>query len=109
MLLMDVRTLSSWGARPEVIMLALAGGSSSCLQYPIEHDGASNRLISASVQNVVFYGFKCKPTELRLYTALCMMTGLAGSVVPFMSWFDERRNKVFFRLPSSHRFLSWAS
>lgn len=23
-----------------------------------------------------------------------MMTGLAGSIVPFQTWFDERRNKV---------------
>jgi hypothetical protein len=100
MLLVDVRTSSSWRMRLEAIMLVLAGeffGRSFrrvlrkvfLIDYCI-----LNRLISASVQSVVFYGFNCQTTELRLYTALCMLTGLAGSIVPFMSWFDERRNKV---------------
>lgn len=52
------------------------------------------RLISASVQSVVFYGFNCQTTEMRLYTTLCMLTGLAGSIIPFQAWFNERRNKV---------------
>lgn len=56
------------------------------------------RLISASVQSVVFYGFNCQTTEMRLYTTLCMLTGLAGSIIPFQAWFNERRNKV--RFPS---------
>lgn len=53
-------------------------------------------LISASVQTVVFYGFRCQDTQLRVYTTLCMLTGLAGSVIPFQGWFNERRNKVRF-------------
>ncbi|KAF8319336.1 HlyIII-domain-containing protein [Clavulina sp. PMI_390] len=57
-------------------------------------------LISASVQSIVFYGFKTDVWELRIYTGLSILTGLAGSVVPFMNWFNDRRNKkwriVFF-------------
>lgn len=53
-----------------------------------------HRLISASVATMVYHGFNCQPTHLTMYTSLSILTGLAGSVVPFQVWFNERRNKV---------------
>ncbi|CAE6416767.1 unnamed protein product [Rhizoctonia solani] len=51
-------------------------------------------LISASVSGVVYYGFACQPAIMRFYISIAIMTGIAGSILPFQAWFDERKNKV---------------
>ncbi|KAG8894089.1 hypothetical protein FRB99_001526, partial [Tulasnella sp. 403] len=51
-------------------------------------------LISASVATTVYYGFGCNPTLMMAYIGLTIMTGIAGSIAPFQTWFDERKNKM---------------
>ncbi|KAH8119424.1 HlyIII-domain-containing protein [Phellopilus nigrolimitatus] len=57
-------------------------------------------LISASVGTVVYYGFSCHRQAALIYTSLCLVTGIAGSIFPFMTWFNGRKYKpvrvVFF-------------
>ncbi|KAF8601049.1 HlyIII-domain-containing protein [Ceratobasidium sp. AG-I] len=50
-------------------------------------------LISASVSGVMYYGFACQPAWMRFYISITIVTGLAGSILPFQGWFNERRNK----------------
>lgn len=52
------------------------------------------RLISASVATIMYYGFTCHPVWLAVYIGLTIATGIAGTVAPFQTWFDERKNKV---------------
>ncbi|CAE7234125.1 unnamed protein product [Rhizoctonia solani] len=51
-------------------------------------------LISASVSGVMYYGFACQPAIMRFYISIAIITGIAGSILPFQGWFNERRNKV---------------
>ncbi|CAE6439929.1 unnamed protein product [Rhizoctonia solani] len=51
-------------------------------------------LISASVSGVMYYGFACQPMIMQFYIIIAIMTGIAGSILPFQGWFNERRNKV---------------
>ncbi|KAG9095294.1 hypothetical protein FS749_010721 [Ceratobasidium sp. UAMH 11750] len=53
-------------------------------------------LISASVSGVVYYGFACQPGWMKVYISVTIATGIAGSILPFQGWFNERRNKVHF-------------
>lgn len=57
-------------------------------------------LISASIATVVYYGFSCRPYPFTIYLGMTMVAGLAGSVLPFMKWFNQRKHKkwriVFF-------------
>ncbi|EJD03196.1 HlyIII-domain-containing protein [Fomitiporia mediterranea MF3/22] len=57
-------------------------------------------LISASVGTVVYYGFSCHSEIVMAYLSLCLVTGILGSVFPFMAWFNDRKYKpvrvVFF-------------
>jgi adiponectin receptor len=46
-------------------------------------------LISASIGTVVYYGYKCHPEIGYYFLALSFGTGLAGSIFPFMSWFNQ--------------------
>ena len=48
-------------------------------------------LISASVGTVVYYGFSCHSQAALVYMSLCVVTGVAGTIFPFMSWFNDRR------------------
>ncbi|KAG8710298.1 hypothetical protein FRC09_000193, partial [Ceratobasidium sp. 395] len=50
-------------------------------------------LISASVSGVMYYGFACQPGWMRVYISAAIATGIAGSILPFQGWFNERRNK----------------
>ncbi|KAF8574133.1 hypothetical protein K439DRAFT_1642424, partial [Ramaria rubella] len=50
-------------------------------------------LISASIGTVVRYGFSCRPHTALLYLSVSFALGVAGSVLPFMTWFNERENK----------------
>ncbi|KAH7335878.1 hemolysin-III related-domain-containing protein [Rhizoctonia solani] len=50
-------------------------------------------LISASVSGVMYYGFACQPAIMRFYISIAILTGIAGSILPFQGWFNERRNK----------------
>ncbi|KZP16491.1 HlyIII-domain-containing protein [Athelia psychrophila] len=57
-------------------------------------------LIAASVGTVAHYGFRCYPHIGHIFMSLCLMSGIAGSVFPFMDWFNQRKHKgwriVFF-------------
>ncbi|CAE6473771.1 unnamed protein product [Rhizoctonia solani] len=57
-------------------------------------------LISASVSGVMYYGFACQPAIMRFYISIAIMTGIAGSILPFQGWFNERRNKALLSLLS---------
>jgi adiponectin receptor len=57
-------------------------------------------LISASIATVVYYGFSCHNAAFTIYLSMTIIAGLAGSILPFMQWFNERKHKkwriVFF-------------
>ena len=55
----------------------------------------SDRLISASVGTVVYYGFQCQLSTRNAFLLLCLAIGISGSIVPFTHWFNERKYKVF--------------
>jgi hypothetical protein len=64
-----------------------------------------DRLISGSVGTVIYYGFQCNAAARSLFLSVCLINGLAGTVVPFWEWFDRSENKVilFFVLsPGQH-------
>ena len=52
------------------------------------------RLISASIGTVVYYGYKCHPEIGYYFLVLSFGTGLAGSIFPFMSWFNQVEHRV---------------
>ncbi|KAG8861741.1 hypothetical protein FRB96_002699 [Tulasnella sp. 330] len=52
------------------------------------------RLISASLATLIYYGYGCHPVWLAVYIGLTIGTGIAGTVAPFQTWFDERKNKL---------------
>ncbi|KAF8510560.1 HlyIII-domain-containing protein [Hysterangium stoloniferum] len=52
-------------------------------------------LISASIGSVVYYGFGCRPTTAAFYLIITFCLGIAGSILPFMTWFNERKNKNY--------------
>jgi len=52
-------------------------------------------LISASIGSVVYYGFGCRPTTAAIYLTVTFCLGIAGSILPFMDWFNERKNKNY--------------
>ncbi|KAJ3503231.1 hypothetical protein NLJ89_g8525 [Agrocybe chaxingu] len=45
-------------------------------------------LISASVATIVHYGFQCHPHIGHAFLGLCLATGIAGNIFPFMKWFN---------------------
>ena len=51
-------------------------------------------LISASVATVCWYGFSCRPFALTVYLSTTIACGIAGSILPFMQWFNARKHKV---------------
>jgi adiponectin receptor len=51
-------------------------------------------LISASIATVCWYGFSCRPFALTVYLSTNLASGLAGSILPFMQWFNARKHKV---------------
>ena len=61
------------------------------------------RLISASIGSIVHYAYKCHPDLGYCFLALSFATGLAGSIFPFMSWF----NQVEHRVRISDILMSW--
>ena len=54
----------------------------------------SDRLISASVGTVVYYGFQCHPNLGNFFLVCCFLIGLAGNVFPFLKWFNDGAYKV---------------
>lgn len=52
------------------------------------------RLISASVGTVVYYGFQGHDDIRNVFLSLCLLMGMAGSVLPFMKWFNNRKYRV---------------
>jgi len=50
-------------------------------------------LISVSIGSVVYYGFSCRPQTALIYISVSFILGVAGSIFPFMSWFNERQHK----------------
>jgi hypothetical protein len=47
-------------------------------------------LIAASVVVTEYYGFYCESTFRNSYIAATAMFGVAGVVVPWLSWFDQK-------------------
>ena len=60
------------------------------------------RLISASVGTIVHYGFGCHTNVGKSFMGLCLATGLAGNVFPFMAWFNKHEYRVRMILSSNH-------
>ncbi|CED82976.1 Predicted membrane proteins, contain hemolysin III domain [Phaffia rhodozyma] len=52
-------------------------------------------LIAASVNTVVYFGFYCQPGPMVFYGLVTFGVGIAGSTLPFMQWFNERKNKGY--------------
>lgn len=53
------------------------------------------RLISGTVGTVVHYGFQCNTHARSIFLVICLINGLAGTIIPFWDWFDRNENKVF--------------
>lgn len=51
-------------------------------------------LISASLATVCWYGFSCRPFALAVYLSTTTLFGIAGSILPFVPWFNARKYKV---------------
>jgi predicted membrane channel-forming protein YqfA (hemolysin III family) len=52
------------------------------------------RLISASVATVVHHGFSCHPKMKLAFMGLCLLAGIAGSIFPFVKWFNQFEYRV---------------
>jgi len=52
-------------------------------------------LISASVGTVVHYGFQCHPDTGKMFLVICLLTGLAGNIFPFMDWFNQYEYRIW--------------
>ncbi|KAH9484973.1 hypothetical protein JR316_0001877 [Psilocybe cubensis] len=53
-------------------------------------------LISASVGTIVHYGFSdCHPNVGRAFLGLCLTTGIAGNIFPFMNWFNQHKYRFY--------------
>lgn len=50
-------------------------------------------LVAASVWTLVYNQFYCQPNLAMVYSLTTFVVGLVGAVVPWASWFNERRNK----------------
>ncbi len=55
-------------------------------------------LISASLATFCWYGFSCRPFALAVYLSALLACGIAGSLLPFMQWFNARKYKVAFQV-----------
>ena len=53
-----------------------------------------SRLISASVATVAHYGFSCHPKMKTAFLVLCLSTAVAGSIFPFVKWFNQFEYRV---------------
>ena len=53
-----------------------------------------DRLISASVGSVVYYGFQCHPNLGNFFLTCCFLTGVAGNAFPFLKWFNDPAYRV---------------
>ena len=51
-------------------------------------------LISVSLATFSWYGFSCRPVALAVYMSATIACGIAGSILPFMQWFNLREHKV---------------
>ncbi|KAJ7146995.1 hemolysin-III related-domain-containing protein [Mycena epipterygia] len=52
-------------------------------------------LISASIGTIVYYGYAAYPHLAYAFLALCLLMAVAGSVLPFMAWFDRYENRLW--------------
>lgn len=57
-------------------------------------------LISASIGTFVYYAFSCRFAAFTIYLSMTLLAGIAGTILPLMQWFNERKHKkwriVFF-------------
>jgi adiponectin receptor len=51
-------------------------------------------LISASIATFCWYAFSCRRFALTVYLSTNIACGIAGSILPFMQWFNARKHKV---------------
>jgi len=58
-------------------------------------------LISASVGTVVHYGLQCHPIARKYFLGVCFLSATAGTIFPFMNWFNSyeyRKWRILFFL-----------
>jgi len=52
-------------------------------------------LISISVGNVNYYGFRCHRFLSFIFLAMCFASAVAGSIAPFTVWFNDDKNRRY--------------
>ncbi|SJX60030.1 related to IZH3-membrane protein involved in zinc ion homeostasis [Sporisorium reilianum f. sp. reilianum] len=50
-------------------------------------------LVAASIWTIVYNCFYCQPNLALFYSFTTLVVGLAGAILPWAEWFNERRNK----------------
>lgn len=72
----------------------LASDGKYILLFPPMSLTQLDRLISASVGTVVYYGFQCHPVLGNYFLACCLLMGVAGNAFPFLKWFNDPAYRV---------------
>lgn len=73
----------------------MAGCSDACLFERfacVDYTGIA-WLVAASVWTLVYNAFYCQPNLAMVYSLSTLVVGLVGAIVPWQSWFNDRRNK----------------
>ncbi|OCH87050.1 HlyIII-domain-containing protein [Obba rivulosa] len=52
-------------------------------------------LIAASVGTIVYYGFQCNSDASKVFLSFCLAMGVAGSVLPFTDWFNQKKYRSY--------------
>lgn len=73
----------------------MAGCSDACLFERfacVDYTGIA-WLVAASVWTLVYNQFYCQPNLAMVYSLSTLVVGLIGAIVPWASWFNDRKNK----------------
>lgn len=97
---LDAQIIAAWNYVHGWTTWALDGAH--VFSLPERDSQSPPRLISASVGSMVHYGFGCHTNVGKSFLGLCLATGLAGNVFPFMAWFNKHEYRVRLIL-SSHQ------
>ncbi|KAI5475624.1 adiponectin receptor protein, partial [Pseudohyphozyma bogoriensis] len=60
----------------------------------VDYVGISG-LIAASVMGMEYYGFYCSPNLAAFYMTFSAVLGIAGMILPWKPWFNERKFKMW--------------
>ncbi|KAM0753865.1 HlyIII-domain-containing protein [Meredithblackwellia eburnea MCA 4105] len=76
--------------------LCAGSGDLRCFQGAacVDYVGISG-LIAASVMGMEFYGFYCRPELAAGYMTFSAVLGIAGMILPWKPWFNEREFKMW--------------